>query len=405
MTTFLKRMVATMALGIMGTTVQAAQSDDQQYWNQILERAKGQTVYFNAWGGSQVINDYIRWAADRVEAEYAVSVKHVKVTDTGDVVSRVLAQKTAGRDSDGSVDLVWINGENFKAMKQHGLLSAPFTADLPNYALVDVENKPSTLFDFTTPVEHLEAPWGMAQLVFSYDSAHIETPPNSMHELLQLLEKYPGRFTYPALPNFHGTTFVKQALLELVEDPSVLSEDVSKADFARVTAPLWQYLDKLHPLMWRQGKAFAQGAPQMKSLMNDGEILLSFSFNPNDVANAIANDELPHSVKSYVHTKGSLGNSHFVAIAFNAKANEGAQVFANFLLSPEAQLRKADIAVWGDPTVLAMSKLSVSQRQAFTEQMSAPGQLNSEQLGRVLAEPHSSWVSALEKAWLARYAQ
>ena len=30
-------------------------------WQKTLEEARGQTVYFNAWGGSQTINAYIQW--------------------------------------------------------------------------------------------------------------------------------------------------------------------------------------------------------------------------------------------------------------------------------------------------------------------------------------------------------
>ena len=84
-------------------------------WQKIQESAKGQTVYFNGWGGSDVINDYIRWAGKRVEKEYGVEVKHVKVTDIGDVVGRILAEKSAGRTSGGTVDMVWINGEILRA--------------------------------------------------------------------------------------------------------------------------------------------------------------------------------------------------------------------------------------------------------------------------------------------------
>ena len=54
---------------------------------------------------------------------------------------------------------------------------------------------------------------------------------------------------------------------------------------------------------------------------------------------------------------GTLGNTHFVAIPYNANAKEGALLTANFLISPEAQLRKQDPTYWGDPTVLSMAKL------------------------------------------------
>ena len=374
-------------------------------WQQTLDSAKGQTVYFNAWGGSETINAYIRWAARQVKSQYQVTVKQVKVTDTGNVVNRLLAEKSAGRTSSGSVDLVWINGENFKSMKDNGLLAEPYTQQLPNYLLVDIENKPSTLYDFTTAVDNLEAPWGMAQLVFMYDTAHLDIHPQDMQSLLSTVQSNKGRFSYPAPPNFHGSSFIKQALLELIVDKSLLSKAVVKEDFSRVTAPLWSYLDELHPLMWRSGRSFPSSAEQMKKLLNNSEIFISLSFNPNDASNAIANDELPDSIKTYVHSKGTLGNTHFVAIPFNATAKEGAKVFANFLMSPMAQARKASPKVWGDPTVLDMQKLTKAQRQSFSELALGQATLSTEQLGTVLLEPHASWVAALEQEWLSRYAK
>ena len=408
-----KTAVKSLAFAVAaGISVSAAASTDEkqrvsqsEHWQQVLAKAKGQAVYFNAWGGSEVINDYIRWAAAQVEAQYQVSVKQVKVTDTADVVSKLLAQKSAGRNENGSVDLVWINGENFKSMKDNGLLAKAYTQYLPNYALVDTENKPSTLFDFTTPVDNLEAPWGMAQLVFMYDTQHLKNPPKDMLSLLDRLASIKGRFSYPAPPNFHGTSFIKQALIELIEDKSLLAKPVVASDFAKVSEPLWHFLDQLHPLMWRAGRSFPKNAGQMKTLLNNSELFISLTFNPNDASNAIANNELPESIKTYIHQDGSLGNTHFVAIPFNASAKAGSMVFANFLMSPQAQLRKADPSVWGDPTVLAMQKLDVDQAAAFAGLPLGPATLKASELGKVLLEPHSSWVDALEKAWLKRYAK
>lgn len=372
-------------------------------WSAIVEKAKGQTIYFNGWGGAEPINDYVAWAADQVKERYDINVKHVKVTDIGEVVSRILAEKSGGRTEEGSVDLMWINGENFRAMKEQGLLASPYSMQLPNYQYVDTENKPTTLYDFTIPVDNMEVPWGMAQLVFMYDSNKLKSHPTSMQELLTTAKEYPGRVTYPSPPNFHGTTFIKQALLELTDDPEILTRPVVEEDFAKITAPLWAYLDKLHPFMWRGGRTFPANASEMKQLLNDGEIVISLSFNPNDASNAIVNDELPASVRTYVHKKGTIGNTHFVAIPFNSSAKEAAMVFADFLISPEAQARKADPAIWGDPTVLAVSSLPEKDKALFSAIKTGPATLSAEELGRVLPEPHPSWVQALEQEWQKRY--
>ena len=374
-------------------------------WQTLTQQAKGKTVYFYAWGGSQPINDYIRWASEQAKQQYDIEVIHVKVSDTGTVVNQVLAEKTAGNDKNGKVDLVWINGENFAAMKQQKLLFGPFTENLPNMKYTDATEKPSIAADFTLPVAGLEAPWGMAQLVFMADSARVKKTPRSMAQLQQYLTQHPGQFSYPKLPDFHGMTFVKQALIETTQGNAALYHDVSKADFAAVTAPLWQYLDQLHPLMWRKGSTFVASQAQLKSKLNDGEISIAFSFNPNDAANGISNGELPNTVKSYVHQGGSLGNTHFVAIPYNSANASAAQVFANWLMSPQAQARKADPQVWGDPTVLSMHKLPAEQQALFTQIKRHPASLSESELGNILLEPHPSWVTAIEQAWLYRYGQ
>jgi putative thiamine transport system substrate-binding protein len=398
-TCFSRRQVIAL-LGAAASTPLLAQTNTK--WAAIESKARGQTVYFNAWAGSQNINAYLQWAGAEVQKRYGVKIEHVKITDTAEVVKRVRNEKAAGKLTDGTVDLVWINGENFLAMKREGLLFGPFAESLPSFAYVDVQGKPTTRLDFSEPVEGLEAPWGMAQLTFFADTTRVPKPPRSMAELLTFAQANPGRVTYPRPSDFHGTTFLKQALLELNADRSALYKPVTPEAFAKAAAPLWRFLDALHPHLWRAGKQFAQNAAAVRQMMADGELLLAFTFNPNEAANEIAASRLPKSVTSYQFNSGTIGNTHFVAIPFNARAKEGAQVLANFLLSPEAQARKADIAQWGDPTVLAIDKLPAAERARFAAS-ALPGQV--EKVMPTWPEPHGSWVEPLEREWLRRYGQ
>src|SRR5262245_55382015 len=153
-------------------------------WPAVLDGARGQTVYWNAWGGEQRVNDYIAWVGEQVKARYGVNVVQVKLSDTGEAVSKVVAEKAAGRSSQGSVDLIWITGANFASMKQNGLLFGPWAEDLPNFRYVDVEGKPCVLSDFTVPTDGLEAPWSMAQIVFYYDTARLGAPPKTANAIL-----------------------------------------------------------------------------------------------------------------------------------------------------------------------------------------------------------------------------
>ncbi len=370
-------------------------------WAAIEQAARGQTVYWNAWGGSTQTNSYIQWVAQQVATRHGITLQHVKITDTADVVKRVRAEKAAGRgEGDGTVDMVWINGENFAAMKREGLLHGPYAEALPNFRWVDTEGKPTTLNDFSVATEGMESPWGMAQFTLFADGKRLPQPPQSMQGLLALARAQPGRITYPRVPDFHGTTFIKQALVEFAADRSALAKPVTDATLAAQTTALWPFLDALRPHLWRAGRQFPQNAAAVRQMMADGELLLAITFNPNEAANEIAAGRLPASVVSWQFEKGTIGNTHFVAIPYNARAKPAAQVVANFLLSPGAQARKADIAHWGDPTVLDVPRLPAAERALF-QTGALPGLVR--RPAPTLPEPHASWVDPIEKEWTRRY--
>jgi putative thiamine transport system substrate-binding protein len=243
----------------------------------------------------------------------------------------------------------------------------------------------------------------MAQIVFYHDTARLTEPPRSIPALADWAQANPGRFAYPQPPDFLGSTFLKQAVMELAPDPSVLTQPVSEESYEAATAPLWAYLDDLTPNLWRGGAAYPQSGPRLIQLMNDGEINLALSFNPNEPSNAIANFELPDTVRTYVLDGGTIGNASFVAIPYNANAKEGALMLANFLMSPAAQARKSDPAVWGNGTVLALDKLPAEDRAAFDAIERGVATLSPEELGQSLSEPHPSWMVRLEQDWTARY--
>lgn len=387
----LLRFVISLTLSL--TAAQASSDNSISVdWQKTVNKAQGQTVYFNAWGGSQEINDYLRWANGQLQAEYGVTLKHIKVADIAETTQRLLAEKTAGKEIDGSVDLVWINGENFRSMKQSGLLYGPFTKQLPNWLLVD---KTLPVYeDFTEPTEGLEAPWGVGQLVFIYDKQTLKNPPRNFQELLALAETFPGKISYPQPPEFHGSSFLKAALIELTDNKEALYQpinlDTERGKFDAVTASLWAYLDRLHPVAWQQGRRFPSGTSETIQLLDDRQLLLAITFNPNAASAAIERGNLVETAQAYAFEQGALSNIHFLAIPWNASAKEGALVAINFLLSPQAQQRKADSRIWGDPSVLAVD--GEGGTQGFSLHKSIP-------------EPHPSWLTALELEWQKRYAK
>lgn len=373
-----------LSLALLAPWVSASYA---QEWSEVEQKAKSQTVYFHAWGGSQEINAYLNWAGKELKNRYDVNFKHVKVTDIAKTTSLLLAEKTAGKNSGGSVDMVWINGENFKSMKNNQLLHGPFVEQLPNWTLVDKSLPVDT--DFAEPTEGLEAPWGVGQLVFIHDTEQLNNPPSSFTEMLSYAKAFPNRLSYPKPPEFHGTSFLKALLIELTNNDPSLAKPVDQKSFELVTQPLWQYLDEFHKYAWRNGKQFPAGTSETLQLLDDRQLDLAITFNPNAVFSAHASGKLAPSTKAYAMDAGALSNIHFLAIPWNAKAKEGAMVAINFLLSPEAQSRKGDLNIWGDPSVLSNQYLEGSAKNT--------------KLFKSVAEPHPSWQGALEEAWLQRY--
>ena len=86
----------------------------------------------------------------------------------------MLSEKAAGQDDVESVDLIWITGPNFLAMKEKGLLFGRFVDGRPNAQYLDLSPASPNLMDFTVPEAGMESPRRLAKFVFNYDRARID---------------------------------------------------------------------------------------------------------------------------------------------------------------------------------------------------------------------------------------
>ena len=379
-------------------------SDSSSTWEDTLLKSSGQTIFFHAWGGDRNINSYIRWATDEVKKRHNINVKHVKVSDTSNVVARILSEKNAKKDSNGAVDLVWINGENFSMMKKNKLLLREnWIFKIPNSEYLDFKNNPSLLNDFGINTEGREMPWGLSQLTFYYDSKFLKTPPRSSMKLKQYILNNKGRFTFPQPPDFVGTSFLKQILTEVISDKNLLKSEYNPKIHEKELQPLWIWLDEVTPNLWRKGKNYPSNYLALTELVAEREIDIGMAFNISHASNAISEGRLPKTVRSYIHEKGSLANVHFLTIPYNSSKKGAAKIFVNFLISPYAQLRKQNNKYWGDPSVLSMDKLNMDWKKKFNETSKGVATLSNDELKMKFQEPHPSWVKALEEGWIKRY--
>jgi len=197
------------APGLEQSPANAAPPPGFETWAEVVSAGRGQTVNFYMWGGSDTTNTWVSgYVAARLRQQYDITLNMVPVTDIVDTVNKVLGEKQAGKPTNGSVDLIWINGENFRTMRQTGLLYGPWAQSLPNSIYVN-QDDPSVVYDFGTAVEGYESPYGKAQFVMVYDSARVAVPPKTIPELLAWVKANPGRFTYAAPPDFTGSVFVR----------------------------------------------------------------------------------------------------------------------------------------------------------------------------------------------------
>jgi putative spermidine/putrescine transport system substrate-binding protein len=366
-------------------------------WDRVLEQARGRTVRWYMYGGFAHVNRWVdEYAAPALKKRHDIELRRVPM-DAAAFMNKMINEKAAGKKN-GSIDLVWINGENFKNARQAGLLFGPFAHRLPNFQkYVDPE---SAAFDFGYPVDGYEAPWGRAQFVFEYDSARTADPPRSFAELAEWVQKHPGRFTYPQPPDFTGSAFIRLAFYAVTGGHDQYMDGFDPVLFKRRAPELWEYLNQIKPHLWRNGRTYPKQSAALDTLFARGEVDLNMSYHPSHAQSKIVDGSYPETVRTLVMKEGSLYNTHFTAIPANSPNKAAAMVTADFLLSPQAQWSKYDPANWGDFPAVDLGRLPEKWRKKFQNTNLGPATLDPGVLaGAAVPEIPSPYLEALEAGW------
>ncbi len=392
-------LLAVLALaGCGGAGGANAPSGETRPFSQLAKQARGTEVNLAMYGGDGAINAYVDdYVIPKLEEKHGIGLTRTPLGDTADAVNKLLNEKQAGKD-EGTIDLVWINGENFATGAEAGLWFGPWAEGLPNAKYIDWES-PSINRDFGYPVEGREAPWGKAQFVMIYDSAKVDDPPKTMDELQRWTEENPGRFAYPAPPDFTGNAFVEQALYDVTGQVKPYQEPFDEAVFEGQAPKLYDFLQDMEPNLWRGGETYPETSAKLDELYQNGETWLTMSYNPQLAQRQVDKGLFPKSTRSYVLEGGTLNNTHYLAIPSNAPNKAAAQVAANFLQSPEAQREKQDPEGWGDLTALSLDRLPEETRGGFAEprgKATLPTRVLQE--NRV-PEARTEWLLRLEEGW------
>lgn len=374
-------------------------------WAAVLGEARGQQVDWYMYGGDETLNTFVTgFLADRLD-ELGVTLKQVRITDTVDAVNKVLAEKQAGRDEGGSVDLVWVNGENFATGQQAGLWHCGYDRDLPNAAYVDFDD-PAVARDFGVPVEGCESVWQQADSALVYDSSALtERDVESVSSLFAWAERNPGRFTYPAPPDFTGSMAVRTFLYDTAGGPSALDgTTVDEEAYGEASSRLWDRLIGVAPSLWRGGETYPSGQSDVERLYGNGEIDAFLTYGPGAVGDLVARGVFPDSTRETVLSVGNIANNSFVAIPYNAGDQAAAKVLANELLDPEVQLELFRTA--GIYPAIDLERLTDAERAPFEDVDLGPSVLPLTELtADTQPELAAAYVTRIEADWKARVLQ
>lgn len=365
-------------------------------WPQVESQSRGTTVNFAMWAGDDLRNRYFRGAvADELRRRYQIELRVVPLGDGADAVSKLLNEKAAGRNNGGSIDLVWINGENFGTAKQGGLLWGPFAGMIPNLTRYPEQ---AARRDFGTPIEGFEAPWQRAHFVLAWDTARSPEPPSTIPELIDWIRANPGRFTYPAPPDFTGSVFLRHLLYHFGGGPEKFQSGFDEGHFKAAAARVIDQLREIRPFLWRRGETYPASPSELDRLFVNREVDFTMSYGPSFASERIVRGEFPPTVRTFVFSTGTIGNYSYLAIPFNAANPTGALAAINYLVSFDSLIDQS--RVLGSLFPLDLERLTEAERSMVAGLPRGSATLTVEHLARhLLPEPDYRYIDRLEREW------
>lgn len=375
---------------------------DYTDWDAVVKAAEGTTVTYYGWGGdANLIAWFDEVVAPKLLEKYNITFKHVDVAATSDIVSQVSAEKQAGKKAgEGVMDLIWIDGENFASCKDAGLLWGSFTDYLPNFeAYVDMDNK-GTFYDSGTPIEGYETPWDLAYYVMIHDTATTSWAPATADEFLQWVKEYPGKVTYPGLPNSNGSWFVRNIIYEVCGGDVFDNLEPDYDTVKTAIEPALEYLRELNPYLWKEGKTYPADLTAVNSMFANGELAMTMDWYPYSVGKYIANGSFPETSQDFVFKNGTISSNGYLTVSYNCPNIAGALVAANEMLTPELQAARLDYA--GYLSVMDFDKLSAEEIALFEQVDLGKGGLPQDEVAAGFKYPNMPYnlVEIMEKIWL-----
>jgi len=390
-----------LLIALVGCQTEDQQSlNDYKKWDKVVEDGKDKEVTILMWGGNDQINQYMDgFVSDALKEQYGITLNRVPM-NAPEYLAKLINEKKAGVES-GTADLVWINAENFRTAKEALLLDGPYTDLLPNLEMYYDKDSSDLNFDSGIIIEGFEGIWGRAQLVFTSDDALIEAP-KSYEALLNYAKEHPGRLTYPRVPDdFVGVAFIRNAYYELTGESDIFQTELTRAEFDVLSKPVMAYFKTLQPYLWQSGETYPATQAQLDELFKNGEIDMTMGFEIGKTAGLVASGVYPETVSSFVFDTGTIGNSHYLAVPFNAPEKAAALLVMDYLQSPEAQVEKMKATVWGDMPAFDVTKVNNDLLDQIKDIENKPGVLSLEELTQKRnPEMKAQYIEWIKELWI-----
>jgi len=385
--------IATAPSSAIGTTTYTSSQ-----WKKILSEAKGQTVNWYMWGGGAKINTYVNDYIGAEAKKLGVTLNQVKLNATPEAVNKVLGEKQAGKNTGGAVDMIWINGENFATGVQADIWHCNWATKLPNARYVDWTSS-SVNSDFGLPVNGCEAPWATASSGLVYDSKVV--PKSAVATLAGFVtwaKANPGKFTYPAPPDFNGSMTVRRLFYHANGGYSDFLGAYNATTFTPAMAKASKFLNDLKPALWRKGETYPANIGDLEKLYANGEISAYFNYGALASFANVQTGLFPASTRVAAFKEGMIGNISYVAIPYNSPNKAGAQVIANIMQSPEAQLKMQVDGVIGSPAIVMSRTPLASKYRALPIHPSSTSPATLAKNAN--PELTAAWLKAIDAGWI-----
>ena len=332
---------------------------------------------------------------------------HVKLKDTAEAVTRVVAEKAAGRDTRRQRRPDLDQRAQFPRAEGAGLLYGPFAQALPNYRYVDTVNVRSNVVDFTIPVDGLRvAVAARADRVRLRRQARQRCAALGAASCSRGRSGIPGRTTHPTVRNFLGSTFLKQALYELAPDPVGAAAAGDRRQLRDRDRAAVGVVRRAAAVAVAQGRAVSRerpGAAPADERRRDRHDDLVQSRRSRGVAQSAG--QLP-DIGAHGRVRQGHDRQHELRRDSVQRGEQGRRDGRRRTSCSSRRRRRTrrTIRQMGNFTVLdlAQARRRPSASASTIFRVSRRCRRNAE-LGTTLLEPHPSWMTRIAAEWERRY--